>query len=160
MHFRAYLLDFFLLLPVVISAPASNLTPRTCPSTIIKDGSFESGIAPTYSSTPWTIISSRGLYSYTSLTSPGSPSAGKYAFTVALSGGPYDGTGIKTLAQNLTTCAGTNYSITADWKFESAAENQCSLAVVYPFQTGEGSVTTSTAIPGLTPGVWFIAGAG
>ncbi|KAL8727000.1 MAG: hypothetical protein Q9166_006363 [cf. Caloplaca sp. 2 TL-2023] len=159
MHFSPLLLPTLLsLIPTITSAPTANLAPRTCPSTIIKDGSFESGTVPQTSGTTWTVVNTRGFYSSYSLTNPGSPSGGKNAFTVSHLPGPYDGTSIRELRQTLSTCAGKNYSITADMKFESAANNNCSLAVVYPFQTGVGSVTTYSATSGLTPGVWSTTG--
>ena len=160
MHFSPILLLYSLLslIPTIASAPTGDLSPRTCPSTIIKDGSFESGTVPQTSGTTWTVVNTRGFYSSYSVTNPGSPSGGKNAFTVSHLPGPYDGTGIRELRQTLSTCVGKNYSITADFKFEAAANNYCSLAVVYPFKTGVGSVTTSSATPGLTPGVWSTTG--
>ncbi|KAL8925451.1 MAG: hypothetical protein Q9208_003543 [Pyrenodesmia sp. 3 TL-2023] len=162
MHF-SILPTLLSLIPTITSAPTANLSPRTCDSsTIIKDGSFESGTLPGYEyqnpGTVWTVSQTRGFYSQYSLTEPGSPSGGRKAFTVSHIPGPYDGTTIFELRQNLTTCVGKNYSITADMKFESAANNYCSLAVVYPFQERVGSVTTPSATPGLTPGVWSTTG--
>ncbi|KAI4269077.1 MAG: hypothetical protein L6R35_006706, partial [Caloplaca aegaea] len=164
MHFSPLVLlsTLLSLIPTITSAPTANLSPRTCHSTIIKDGSFESGTLPGYEyqnpGTTWTVARTRGFYSQYSLTNPGSPSGGKNAFTVSHLSGPYDGTSIFELRQNLTTCVGKNYSITADMNFESAANNNCSLAVAYPFQARVGSVTTYSATPGLTPGVWSTTG--
>ncbi|KAL8704572.1 MAG: hypothetical protein Q9201_002264 [Fulgogasparrea decipioides] len=160
MHFSTLLLPALLsLIPTVTSAPTADLEARTCRSTnIIKDGSFESGTTPQTSGTVWTVVNTEGFYSSYSLTSPGSPSGGKYAFTASMLPGPYDGTSIRELRQTLSTCAGKNYSITADFKFSQAANNNCSLAVVYPYKTTVGSVTTNSAIPGLTPGVWSTTG--
>ncbi|KAI4265867.1 MAG: hypothetical protein L6R38_009125, partial [Xanthoria sp. 2 TBL-2021] len=157
MHLSPLLLPSLLsFIPMITSAPTANLSPRTCPSTVIKDGSFESGTVPETSGTTWTVVNTRGFYSSYSLTNPGSPSGGRNAFTVSHLPGPYDGTSIRELRQTLNTCVGKNYSITADIKFESY--NYCSLAVVYPFQTGVGSVTTYSATPGLKPGVWSTTG--
>ncbi|KAL8736558.1 MAG: hypothetical protein Q9181_002368 [Wetmoreana brouardii] len=155
MHFSTLLLPALLSLIPTITA---DLEARTCPSTIIKDGSFESGILPERTGTTWINQETNGFYSKYALTSPGSPSGGKYAFTVSPLSGPYNPVSTRELSQNLATCAGKNYSITADIKFESAANNNCSLAVVYPYKTTVGSVTTYSATPGMTPGVWSTTG--
>lgn len=146
------------LIPVATSSP---IEARTCPFTIIKDGGFESGVAPpTSGGTSWTVVGFIGATTYY-LTSPGANinNGGKYAFTASLYPGPYSsGSSGETLQQTLHTCAGKNYSITADFKFAAAVDNACSIKIEYPYKTTVGSVTTGSATSGLTPGVWATTG--
>ncbi|KAL8940900.1 MAG: hypothetical protein Q9216_002561 [Gyalolechia sp. 2 TL-2023] len=150
---------FSAFIPIITSAPLDART--TCPSTnLVKDPGFESGVTPSVSgSGPWIVNYFIGSSSY-SLTSPGSiNSGGKYAFTASLYPGPYsNGASGENLEQTLTTCAGKNYSIIADFKFNSTANNACSIAIQYPFKTTLGSVTTGSGTPGITPGVWSQTG--
>ncbi|KAL8713198.1 MAG: hypothetical protein Q9220_002719 [cf. Caloplaca sp. 1 TL-2023] len=143
-----------LLIPTVTSTP---LNPRTtCPTTnIIVDPGFESGVAPpTSGGTSWTVNNFIGASTY-SLTSPGStltPSGGKYAFTATLYPGPYSsGNSGDDLVQTMKTCAGKNYSITADFRFNATAGNACSIALQYP----GGSVTTGSGSGGIVAGMWY-----
>lgn len=121
----------------------------TCfPRQVIKDGGFESGQRPsTFGRTPWTVKDVIGASTY-SLTSPGSTNnGGKYAFTAKLYPSPSSaGASGLTLTQKMQTCAGQNYSILTDYKFESAANNDCSVSIQYPYKDIIGSVTTGSAI--------------
>ena len=142
-------------LSLVISAQAA------CPTgPIIQDGGFESGVTPPTSGGPWTVYNFIGSSSYL-LSSPGSTNkGGKYAFEATIYPGPYsNGQGGDTLNQTLTTCAGRNYSITADYKFNQTANNDCAISIQYPFKNGVGSVTTGSGIGGQLPGVWYTTGA-
>ncbi|KAL8766508.1 MAG: hypothetical protein Q9209_006724 [Squamulea sp. 1 TL-2023] len=160
-------LPYFTLLPLLPFALSAPLDERTTCSTsnTISNGSFESGITPSASTpNPWKVDLFLGSSSY-SLTSPGSPltssgvSGGKYAFTASLNPDPYYGYSGETLSQTLKTCPGQNYSISADFKFNSTAENKCSLTLAYPFGTQQGSVTTGSGTLGITAGVWYQTGA-
>ncbi|KAL8922702.1 MAG: hypothetical protein Q9208_005015 [Pyrenodesmia sp. 3 TL-2023] len=154
-----HLLPF--LLAIIPSITSSPIEARTCPSTnIISDPSFESGVTPAASApNPWQVVGFIGSSSY-SLTQPGSPNGGgKYAFTASLYPGPYSGgRSGETLVQTMKTCAGKNYSIIADIKFEKAQNNACSLSLQYPYKDTIGSVTTGSATPGTTPGQWSQTG--
>ncbi|KAL9601794.1 MAG: hypothetical protein Q9219_002284 [cf. Caloplaca sp. 3 TL-2023] len=149
------------IIPFAISAPLEALEVRTtCPSTnLVKDPGFESGVEPpTSGGNAWTVGAFYGSSSY-SLTSPGSTrSGGKYAFTASVFPGPYSDLSGENLIQTLTTCAGKNYSISADFKFNSTENNACSIAIQYPFKTTLGSVTTGSGTPGITPGIWYQTG--
>ncbi|KAI4105996.1 MAG: hypothetical protein L6R37_002457 [Teloschistes peruensis] len=146
-----------LLAPLISSTPI-DLEARTCPTTIIRDPSFESGTTPpTSGGNAWTVVGFLGSSSY-SLTQPGSPNGGKYAFTASVYPGPYSPDSGEELRQTLSTCVGKNYSITADFKFNQTANNACFVRLQYPFKTGVGSVTTYSATPGLTPNVWSTTG--
>lgn len=145
---------------LILSACAGLVlsAPTACPSgSIIKDGGFESGVTPPTSGGPWTVYDFIGSSTY-SLSSPGSTNkGGKYAFEAILYPGPYSsGLSGDTLNQTLTTCAGHNYSITADYKFNQTANNNCAISIQYPFKTGVGSVTTGSAIG--SAGVWYTTG--
>ncbi|KAL8903272.1 MAG: hypothetical protein Q9207_004041 [Kuettlingeria erythrocarpa] len=158
MH-ACFLLSFlFAIVPTIISSP---IEPRTCPSTnIITDGGFESGVTPAASApNPWQVVRFIGATTY-SLTQPGSTNGGgKYAFTASLYPGPYSGgLSSETLVQTMKTCAGKNYSVTADFRFNEAQNNACSISVQYPFQNTIGSVTTGSGTPGITPGLWYQTG--
>lgn len=150
-------------LPLVLSTLAAlalsapTVTPRTCPSTIIHDGGFESGTTPpTSGGNAWTVTTFLGSSTY-ALTKPGSTNnGGKYAFTAILYPGPYSPTSGETLTQTLSTCAGKNYSITADYKFSTQANGECAIKVEYPFKDTRGSVTTGSAIS--PAGVWYTTG--
>ncbi|KAL8797579.1 MAG: hypothetical protein Q9195_000396 [Heterodermia aff. obscurata] len=150
------LLSTLSLLPISLSAPTAS--PNTCPTTIIKDGGFESGTTPpTSGGNAWTVVGFLGSSTY-ALTSPGSTNAGgKYAFTAILYPDPYSPTSGETLTQTLSTCAGKNYSITADYKFDTAASGNCAISINYPYKTTRGSVTTGSAIS--PAGVWYTTGA-
>ncbi|KAL8735336.1 MAG: hypothetical protein Q9166_000881 [cf. Caloplaca sp. 2 TL-2023] len=163
MHFSTILSLLPFLLSLTLSQPIDERT--TCSTTnTISDGSFESGVTPSAQTpNPWKVNLFFGSSSY-SLTSPGSTNAqggtgGRYAFTASLYPDPYSGTSGETLSQTLKTCPGQNYSITADFKFNSTAENKCSLTLAYPFQTQQGSVTTGSGTPGISAGVWYQTGA-
>ena len=129
---------------------------------IIKDGGFESGlIPPTSGGNSWTVVGFIGSSTY-SLTSPGSTNngGGKYAFTAILYPGPYsNGASGETLQQTLNTCAGHNYSILVDYKFDNAASGNCALSIRYPYKTTTGSVTTGSDIAGGTAGNWYTTAA-
>ncbi|KAL8836621.1 MAG: hypothetical protein Q9170_002844 [Blastenia crenularia] len=162
MHFR-YILPFLLaLIPIIASAPLDSIEARiTCPTTnLVKDPSFESGVTPpTSGGNAWTVNSFLGSTTYY-LSQPGSTNTGggKYAFTASVYPGPYGGISGENLEQTLTTCVSKNYSIIADFKFNSTENNACSIAIVYPFKTGVGSVTTGSGTSGVTPGVWYQTG--
>ncbi|KAL8717216.1 MAG: hypothetical protein Q9225_005524 [Loekoesia sp. 1 TL-2023] len=146
-----YLLPFIsALIPTITSSP---IEARTCPSTgIIQDGGFET-TSPSPSG-PWEVVGSIPASSG-GLTSPGSTNAGgKYAFTATVYPGPYNPTSGITLRQTMKTCAGKNYSIIADIRFSESQNNLCSISLQYPYKNTIGSVTTGSATPGTTPGVW------
>ncbi|MCJ1478246.1 hypothetical protein MMC13_006923 [Lambiella insularis] len=150
MHFALIVSAFA---AIVLSAPTS------CPSgPIIQDGGFETGVTPPTSGGPWTVYNFVGASSY-ALSSPGSTNnGGKYAFYASCFAGPYSsGDSGDTLNQTLTTCAGYNYSITADYKFNSTDSNDCSISVQYPYKTGTGSVTIGSGVG--SAGVWYSLGA-
>ena len=150
MHLH-YLLAFASsLIPTITSSP---LEARTCPTTIIQDGGFET-TTPNPDG-PWSVVGSIPASSG-GLTSPGSTNAGgQYAFTATVYPGPYNPTSGITLLQKMKTCAGKNYSVIADIKFSEAQNNHCSISLQYPYKNTIGSVTTGSATPGTTPGVWF-----
>ncbi|KAL8885973.1 MAG: hypothetical protein Q9205_003007 [Flavoplaca limonia] len=151
------------LLPLTLSFPLDERT--TCStSNTISDGNFESGNTPSaVTPNPWKTSIFLGSSTY-SLTSPGSTlttssvSGGKYAFTASLNPGAYSSSGL-TLSQTLRTCPGQNYSISADFRFSDNAENKCSITLVYPYGTQQGSVMTGSGIPGIAAGVWIQTGA-
>lgn len=129
------------------------ILPRTCPNVaVIKNGGFE-----TNSISPWSVTGFIGASTY-ALTSPGSTNnGGQYAFTAILYPGPYsNGASGVTLSQTMHTCAGKNYSILADYKFDQSVNNYCSIAIKYPFKTTQGSVTTGSNIG--PAGVWQTTG--
>ena len=132
-------------------------TPNTCPSTIIRDGGFESGTTPpTSGGNAWTVDLFFGSSTY-QLTQPGSTiNGGKYAFTSILYPGPFAPESGERLKQDLTTCVGKNYSITADYKFDTQANGDCSVKIEYPYKDTRGSVTTGSAIS--QAGVWYTTG--
>lgn len=140
----------FAILLVTVSLPLSLAAATTCPTTIIRDGSFESGARPP--TADWTVdMLSGGSNTNYDLTSPGS--SGRYAFTAYINPGgiPYSD-GSERLGQLLSTCAGQNYSIIADIRFQNTASNDCSVKLDYPYKYERGSVTTPS---GLGPaGVW------
>lgn len=159
MHFQLMSLLSLLSAPIPI-VTSSPIEARTCPSNTIQDGGFESGVAPpTSGGASWTVVGFIGSSSY-SLTSPGASinNGGKYAFTASLYPGPYSPASGETLQQTLHTCAGKNYSITADLKFDALVSNVCSIKLEYPYKTTVGSVTTGSATPGIAPGVWSMTG--
>lgn len=127
-----------------VSTDATSCFPRQ----VIKDGGFESAQKPSVSgNTPWTVKGIIGASAY-SLTSTGSTNnGGKYAFTAKLYPSPSSsGASGLTLTQTMHTCAGQNYSILTDYKFESTAKNDCSVSIQYPYKNTIGSVTTGSAI--------------
>lgn len=137
------------------------LSIATCPTgPVIKDGGFESGVTPpTSGGNSWIVDSFIGASTY-SLTSPGSTNnGGQYAFTAILYPGPYsNGFSGDTLKQTLKTCAGHNYSITVDYKFDTAASGNCAVSIRYPYKTTTGSVTTGSGVAGGTAGNWYTTG--
>ncbi|KAL9019293.1 MAG: hypothetical protein Q9185_003468 [Variospora sp. 1 TL-2023] len=157
MHFH-YIIPFLsILIPTVTSSP---IEARTCPSTnIITDGGFESGVTPpTSGGNFWTVVKFLGSSTY-SLTSPGSTNfGGRYAFTAALNADLNSDRSGEALIQRMRTCAGTNYSIAADFRFSESQNNACSISVRYPFKNTIGSVTTGSGTPGISPGVWYQTG--
>ncbi|KAG7009010.1 hypothetical protein G7Y79_00003g008780 [Physcia stellaris] len=155
MHFPL-LLSAITTLPFTLSAPTAST--NNCPSTIIRNGGFESGVTPpTSGGTDWTVVGFLGSSTY-QLTQPGSTkNGGKYAFTAILYPGPYSPESGDTLTQTLSTCTGKNYSITADYKFDTQANGACSISIQYPYKTTRGSVTTGSAIS--PAGVWYTTGA-
>lgn len=155
MHFY-YILPFLsALIPTITSAPFESRT--TCPTTnLVKDPGFESGVTPpTSGGNAWVVNTFMGPSTYY-LTTPGSTnSGGKYAFTASVYASPYGGVSGENLEQTLTTCAGKNYSIIADFKFNSTEKNACSIAIQYPYKTTAGSVPTGSGTPGITPELWY-----
>ena len=132
-----------------VSAAATSATAAcSTGSPVIQNGGFESG-----SLSPWIAQGTAGQ-STNSIVSPGStnPSGGNYAFSanLQLPTSPYgNGAVTQTLKQTLNTCAGTNYSITADYDFASAGTgNICSFTMQYP----QGSVAVDTRSS--ATGVW------
>lgn len=154
------------LLPLAFSAPppCRNLAPITNPS-------FESGSPPPFPppspapSRGWFIGSISGSSTYT-YTSPGSPqippsptTGGARAFTATLIPNPSSkGFSGVSLLQNLYLCAGANYSVQVDYKFQSGGDvsNDCRLLISYPDYRavggGGGSVEVGSAV--VTGGVW------
>ena len=157
-------LPLLILLPLLprlsFSAPLDERT--TCStSNTISDGNFESGTNPSASTpNPWHTSSFVGFSTYY-LTSPGSTlttssvSGGKYAFTVSLAPRPHSGSSGIILSQTLKTCPGQNYTISADFKFNDNAENECSITLIYPYGTEQGSVMTGSGTSGITAGEWY-----
>lgn len=143
------------------SATSSTLsTAATSPTAacntagpVIQNGGFESG-----SLSPWITQATVGQ-STNSIVSPGStnPGGGTYAFSanLQLPNSPYgNGAVSQTLKQTLNTCAGANYSISADYDFASVGTgNVCSFTMQYP----QGSVAVDTRSS--ATGVWRTAAA-
>ena len=151
---------FVLLLSSLAGLALSAPTTHCSTGSAIQDGGFESGTTPpTSGGSSWTVNGFIGASTY-SLTSPGSTNnGGKYAFTAVLYPGPYsNGASGETLTQTMQTCAGQNYSITADYKFNSTANNNCAISIRYPYKTTTGSVTTGSGISGEVAGVWYTTG--
>ena len=144
----------FAVLLATLSLPLNLAAAATCPTTIIRDGSFESGLRPP--TADWSVeVLSGGSNTVYSLTSPGS--SGRYAFEAGINPGgiPYSDGSLR-LGQVLSTCAGKNYSIIADIKFSQTASNDCSVKLEYPYKYERGSVTVPS---GLGPvGVWGTIG--
>lgn len=103
-------------------------------SPIIQNGGFESG-----SLSPWIVKSGLGQ-SYGNVVAGGSNyfagsgssyTGGNYAFSANLYSPnyPYAGSVSQTLSQTLNTCAGTNYTVTTDYNFESSSG--CSISFDY-----------------------------
>lgn len=82
-----------------------------------------------------------------SIVTPGSanPGGNTYAFdaSLLLPTFPYNGVCSLTLQQTLNTCAGTNHSITLDYKLDSSNLGECSIKVEYPYRTTTGSVSVN-----------------
>lgn len=85
-----------------------------------------------------------------SIVTPGSTKAGggNYAFYANLQtpNSPYNGVSSLTLQQTLSTCAGTNYSISVDYKLDVTNLGPCSIMLVYPYKTTTGSVTENSNV--------------
>ena len=128
--------------------PLATPSLSSCPSRIIRDGGFESTFEDA-----WNVLTFPA--SNFELTRPGSTNHGsKHAFTALAYPGPFsDGGAI--LWQDLRTCAGKNYSITADYRF-SQENDDCSMMIEYPFQDARGSVTIGGAIS--PAGIWYTTG--
>lgn len=111
----------------------SSTTPpaAACTGSIIQNGNFETG-----NLSPWVVTDTVGQTT-NSIVSPGEPQAGSnnYAFSASL-----QGTSSLTLQQTMSTCAGTNYSIRADFYSGSTALGDCSLEIEYPYKTTTGGV--------------------
>ena len=140
----------FAILFATLSLPLNFAAAATCPTTIIRDGSFESGLRPP--TADWSVdILSGGSNTNDALTSPGS--SGRYAFSAYVYPGgiPYSDGSLR-LGQVLSTCAGQNYSIIADIRFQNAASNDCSVKLEYPYKYQRGSVTVPAALG--PAGVW------
>ena len=84
MHIANFL-PLISLAPVALSTPLDARAACTAKN-VVSDGSFESGIIPGYSTTPWSLSELQGSTGYT-LASPGK--SGKYAFRAALAPDPY-----------------------------------------------------------------------
>ena len=152
---------FTLLLSTLGSLVLSIAANACSTGLVIKDGGFESGLTPPASGgNSWTVVGFIGASTY-SLTSPGSTNnGGQYAFTAILYPGPYsNGASGDTLQQTMNTCAGHNYSILVDYKFDNAASGNCALSIRYPYKTTTGSVTTGSGIAGGTAGNWYTTAA-
>lgn len=153
---------FTLLLSTLGSLVLSTAANACSTGPIIKDGGFESGITPpTSGGKSWTVVGFIGSSTY-SLSSPGSTNngGGEYAFSAILYPGPYsNGASGDTLKQTMNTCAGHNYSILVDYKFDNAASGNCALSIQYPYKTTTGSVTTGSNIAGGTAGNWHTTAA-
>ena len=147
------------LLALFVLARLFHFAFSTCSSgPIIKDGGFESGVTPpTSGGDSWTVVGFVGSSTY-SLTTPGSTNnGGRFAFTASLApGARTGGQSAETLVQTLNTCAGLNYSILMDYKFDQTASNLCSVRIEYPYKTTSGSVTVGSGLG--TPGVWYQTG--
>lgn len=139
---------------LALAYPPYGCTPQQA----ITDGGFESGRTPSASrANPWLAHGFIGSATY-ALTTPGSTNGGgKYAFTASLCPSPYsNGNSGLTLTQTMRTCVGQNYSIAAQYKFESAADNNCAIKIEYPYKDVRGSVTTGSAIS--PAGQWYTTG--
>ena len=153
--------DYEFPLVVVVPVPAqssvsqatSTISPTTTSATtacntaspIIQNGGFESG-----SLSPWVVQTGLGQSSG-SVVSGGSSyyagsgsiyTGGNYAFLANLQtpNSPYAGTVSQTLSQTLNTCAGTNYTVTADYNFEYHQGGVCTLTMM-----GLSASTASTS---------------
>ena len=127
----------------VSGAPASSTTTApaaSCTSGVVQNGGFESG-----SLAPWTVTDTVGATS-NKIVAPGSTNAGggAYAFAGYLTT-PSAGVASLTLQQTLSTCVGTNYSVSVDYKVDAAPAGACSVKIVYPYKTTTGSVSVGNA---------------
>ena len=99
------------------TAVASATTGCNTNSPIIQNGGFESGTLP-----PWSASAPSGGVSGAtqSIVQPGStlPGGGTHAFYAIFLRTPANpGASSQSLSQKLNTCAGTNYTVTADYQF-------------------------------------------
>ena len=164
MHLNILLLP---LIPFLFSARVS----AKCPDTrALTNPSFENGSPPTFPppspppSRGWYIGSvsgsSTGIYSR-----PGSPpippdadGGGRRAFTAQLIPNPSSkGLSGIVLLQNMVLCAGNNYSVQVDFRFQSSdPDNNCRLTIDYPdyrAEGGRGSIETASSV--VTAGTWY-----
>ena len=158
-----HLLPFFSALTITL-LPLGRCVPTTstCSTTsILRDPGFESGVSPppnVDNPSAWGVYIFFGSSTY-ALSQPGStlPNGGNYAFTAILYPTYYSrGLSSETLTQTMTLCAGKNYSVLVDYKFDSQANGNCDVAIKYPFKDTQGSVTTGS---GLSPaGIWYTTG--
>lgn len=138
----------------VSTTAASSTSACNSASPGLQNGGFESGTIKS-----WVAMDGAGS-STSSIVSPGSTLAGggNYAFAAKLlSPDSFYNPNIisSNLYQSLTTCVGTNYSVTADYNFVSVGDGSCS------FGLQNGSPANSSVS---VPGVWhrmtatFVAG--
>ena len=140
--------------PFALSAPTTNT--NNCPSTIIRNGGFESGLDPEGHVPYWAVGAVSPATTF-NVAAPGSTNnGGRYAFNAILYPGPFNTNSGEILSQTLSTCASKNYSITAEYKFAGKANGACSISIQYPYKTARGSVTTGSAIS--PAGVWYTTG--
>lgn len=129
-----------------VSSSATTAASTACGSPVIQNGGFESGALA-----PWVVSNQVGTNSY-SIVKPGStnPGGDVYAFQANLQtpNSPYAGVCSLTLSQTLSTCAGTNYSISVDFKLDANSLGPCSIEIDYPYKSSQGSVTESSAVSG------------
>ncbi|KAL9136180.1 MAG: hypothetical protein Q9175_002613 [Cornicularia normoerica] len=85
-----------------------------------------------------------------SIVTPGSTNAGggNHAFDGYLNtpNAPYNGVASLTLQQTLNTCAGTNYSISVDYKLDPPSLGECTVRIEYPYKTSTGSVSENSHV--------------
>lgn len=136
----------------------STSIPKTCTAGApLQNPSFEEGNNNPPSG--WNIPETDG--SEINPVSPGSPGGGNTAVAVQLYQRlPYLGTtSFYSISQNLKLCAGKNYTVSVDWKFDSVdradTSKYCEFTIQYPYPGAPfGSIISSNQVPGFEAGVW------
>lgn len=112
----------------------------SCTNSVIQNGGFETG-----NLAPWTVTNRVGQV-VAGTASPGSPDAGgNYAFNgyLQLPTSPYAGHVGLALQQTMSTCAGTNYSISVDYQFTQAPFYSTPLTLTLDFAGRQGAVISA-----------------